>query len=152
MASLVYNVGSYNLQDPQSANAVDFKTATIEVILVKSTYSPNKDDTNSAYAAAEISGVSGYTGGWGGAGRKVLASKTITNDTTNDRTTYDAADPSAWTLGTGDTVGGAIIGKKGASDDTTAIPLFFLDFSDVPTNGGTFTLSFHADGIAYTQQ
>lgn len=152
MASLVYNVGSYNLQDPTSGDAVDFPTDTIEIILVKSTYSMNRDDTNSVYAAAEISGVSGYTGGYGGAGRKVLASKTLTNETATERTKYDAADPSAWTLGTGDTVGGAIIGKKGSANDTTAIPLFFLDFTDVPTNGGTFTLSFHADGIAYTQQ
>lgn len=148
MASLVYNVGSFQLQN----RSVDFVNDTIEVILVKSTYTPNKDDTNSVYAAAEISGVSGYVGGYNGAGRKVLASKTITNNTTNDRTVYDAADPSAWTLGTGDTIGGAIVGKKGSSDDSTAVPLFFLDFTDVPTNGSTFTLQFHADGLAYTQQ
>lgn len=152
MASGTYNIGSHSLQSSGATNPVDFLGNTIEVILVKSTYTFNKDHTNSQYAAAEISGVSGYTGGWGGAGRKTLASKTITNDTTNDRTVYDAADPSAWTLGTGDTVGGAIIGKKGTSDDTDAIPLFFLDFTDVPTNGSTFTLQFHADGIGYTQQ
>lgn len=148
MASLVYNIGSFKLQD----RTIDFAADDIEVILVKSTYTPNKDDTNSVYAAAEISGVSGYTGGWGGAGRKLLGGKTITNDTTNDRTVYDATDPSAWTLGTGDTVGGAIIGKKGSANDSTALPIFFLDFTDVPTNGSTFTLSFHADGIGYTQQ
>lgn len=148
MASLVYNVGSFRLQD----RTIDFVNDTIEIILVKSTYVPNKDDTNSVYAAAEISGVSGYVGGYGGAGRKVLAGKTITSNTTNDRTIYDANDPTAWTLGTGDTVGGAIIGRRGTTDDTTAFPLFFLDFTDVPTNGSTFTLQFHADGIAYTQQ
>lgn len=148
MASLVYNIGSFRLQD----RTVDFASDTIEVILVKSTYTPNKDDTNTVYAANEISGVSGYTGGYAGAGRKVLGTKTITNDTTNDRTVYDAADPSAWTLGTGDTIGAAIIGKKGSADDTTAIPLFYIDFTDTPTNGGTFTLSFSASGIAYTQQ
>lgn len=148
MASLTYNIGSLGIGD----GSLDFLTDTIEVILTKSTYSPNKDDTNSAYAAAEISGVSGYTGGFGGAGRKVLGSKTVTNDTTNDRTVHDAADPSAWTLGVGDTVGGCIIGKKGAASDATAVPLFFLDFTDIPTNGSTFTLQFHADGIGYTQQ
>jgi hypothetical protein len=148
MASLVYNIGSYQLQHRD----VDWLNDTIEVILVKSTYTPNKDDTNSVYAAAEITGVAGYVGAYGGAGRKVLGSKTLTNDTTNDRTVYDAADPSAWTLGTGDTIGGAIIGKKGSANDSTAVPLFFLDFSDIPTNGSTFTLQFHTDGISYTQQ
>src|SRR5262245_788638 len=106
MSSLVYNGGSYGIIHRD----VDYLNDTIEVILMKSTYTPNKDDTNSVYSAGEISGVSGYTGGFGGAGRKVLASKTITNDTTNDRTVIDAADPSAWTLGTGDTVGSATIG------------------------------------------
>lgn len=148
MANFTYNIGSFKLAD----RTIDYASDTIEVIFTKSTYSPNKDDTNSAYAAAEISGVSGYTGGWGGAGRKVLASKTITNDTTNDRTVYDAADPSAWTLGTGDTIGGAIIGKKGSADDTTALPIFFIDLTDTPTNGGTATLQFSADGIGYTAQ
>ena len=149
MASLVYNEGAMQLE---SGGSVGWAADTIEVILTKSTYTANKDDTNTVYAAAEISGVSGYTGGFGGAGRKVLASKTKTKDTTLDRIVYDAADPSAWTLGTGDTVGGAIIGKKGAADDTTAVPLFFLDFTDIPTNGSTFTLQFHVDGIGYTQQ
>jgi hypothetical protein len=149
MPSFTYNEGAHQLE---SGGSVNYAADDIEVILTKSTYSPNKDDTNSVYATAEISGVSGYTGGWAGAGRKLLATKTKTKDTTNDRIVYDAADPSAWTLGTGDTVGGAIVGKKGSANDTTAVPLFFLDFTDVPTNGSTFTLSFHADGIGYTQQ
>jgi hypothetical protein len=148
MASFTYNNGSYKLQHRD----VDYLSDTIELVLVKSTYTPNKDDTNTVLAAAEISGVSGYVGGFGGAGRKVLASKTMTNDTANDRTVYDAADPSTWTLGTGDTIGGVIVQKKGSASDATAELLFFLDFTDVPTNGSTFTLPFDANGIAYTQQ
>jgi len=149
MSSFTYNEGAHQLG---SNGSVSWSADTIEIVLVKSTYTANKDDTNTVLAAAEISGVSGYTGGFGGAGRKVLASKTHTKDTTNDRDTYDAADPSAWPLGTGDTVGGAVIQKKGSADDTTAVLLFFLDFTDVPTNGSTFTLSFDALGIGYTQQ
>jgi hypothetical protein len=149
MASFVYNVGAYELRN---GGAVNFATDTIEIIIVKSTYVPDRDDTNSVYAAAEITGVSGYTGGYGGAGRKVLASKTITNDTALNRTVYDAADPSTWTLGTGDTVGGYIIGKKGAASDATAVPLFFLEETDFPTNGSPVSLAFDAAGIAYTQQ
>jgi hypothetical protein len=150
MASLTYNLGAYELRN---GGAVNFSTDTIEVIFTKSGYTPNKDDTNSVYAAAEISGVANYVGGYGGAGRKVLASKTITNDTTNDRTVYDAADPSVYTaLGAGDTIGGCIVGKKGAASDATAFPLFFLDAVDTPTNGGNITLAFDALGIGYTQQ
>jgi hypothetical protein len=148
MASFTYNIGSKSVID----RTLDYLADTIEIVLTKSTYTPNKDDVNGTPAASEITGVSGYVGGFGGAGRKVLASKTITNDTTNDRTVLDAADPSAWTLGTGDTVGGAVIQKKGSASDATAVPLFFLDFTDVPTNGSTFTLTFDALGIGYTQQ
>lgn len=148
MASLVFNVGSYGIQHRD----IDYLSDTIEVIAMKSTYAPNKDDTNSVYAANEISGVTGYTGGFGGAGRKVLATKTITNDTTNDRTVYDADDPSAWTIGAGDTIGGFIIGKKGSASDATATPIFFLDVTDTPTNGAALTLTFPATGVGYTQQ
>ncbi len=150
MASFTYNEGANQLE---SGGSVTFTADTIEVILTKSTYSPNKDDTNSVYAAAEISGVSGYVGGYAGAGRKVLGTKTKTKDTALDRIVYAAANPSAWTLGTGDTVGGCIIGKKGSADDTTAVPLFFGDIiPDIPTNGSPFTLTFDAAGIGYTQQ
>jgi hypothetical protein len=148
MASFTYNIGSKSLAD----RTLDYAAGVIEVILMKSTYTANKDDTYTVYAAGEISGVAGYTGAYGGAGRKVLATKTITNDTANDRTVYDAADPSAWTLGTGDTIGGAIVGLKGAAADATAIPLFWCDITDLPTNGSTFTLIFDALGIGYTQQ
>ena len=151
MASLTYNNGSFRLQD-RGSGTVDYLADTIEVVLTKSTYTANKDDTTGTPAASEITGVSGYTGGYAGAGRKVLASKTITNDTTNDRTVYAAANPSAWTLGTGDTVGGVVVEKKGSANDTTAVPLFFCDITDFPTNGSTFTLTFDANGIGYTQQ
>lgn len=148
MASLTYNAGSLALQN----NTVNWASDTIEVVFVKSSYTPNKDDVNATPAGSEITGVSGYTGGFGGAGRKVLASKTLTNDTTNDRTVYDAADPSAYTLGTGDTIGGVVVQKKGSASDATAVPLFFLDSADTPTNGSGITLAFDALGIGYTQQ
>jgi hypothetical protein len=148
MASFTYNIGSKSIAD----RSVDWLNDTIEVVLVKSTYTANKDDVNGTPAASEITGVSGYTGGFGGAGRKVLASKTITNDTPNDRTVFDAADPSSWTLGTGDTIGGIVVQKKGSASDATAVPLFFLDITDIPTNGSPFSLVFDANGIGYTQQ
>lgn len=129
-----------------------YLTDTIEVLFTKSTYTPNKDDTNSVLAAAELSALTGYVPGFGGAGRKVLASKTVTNDTTNDRTVFDAADPSVWTIAAGDTIGGMIVQKKGSASDATAILLFFIDFTDTPTNGGTVTVTFDANGIGYTQQ
>lgn len=149
MASFTYNIGSKSIAD----RTVDFLADTIEVVFTKSSYTPNKDDVNGTPAASEITGVSGYTGGFGGAGRKVLATKTITNDTANDRTVFDAADPSSYgALGAGDTIGGAVIQKKGSASDATAVPLFFIDLVDTPTNGAVVALVFDALGIGYTQQ
>lgn len=148
MANLTYNIGAVGIGN----GSLIYLTDTIECLFTKATYTANKDDTNSVYAAAELASLSGYVPGFGGAGRKVLASKTVTNDTTNDRTVYDAADPTAWTIAAGDTIGGMIIGKKGSASDATAVPLFFIDFTDTPTNGGTVTVTFDATGIGYTQQ
>jgi hypothetical protein len=148
VASLTYNIGSFRIAD----RTVDFAADTIEVVAMKSTYTPNKDDTNSVLAAGELATLTGYAGGFGVAGRKVLASKTITNDTTLDRTVFDAADPSAWTIAAGDTIGGFIIQKKGSASDATAIPLWFQDVTDTPTNGAALTLTFDAAGLGYTQQ
>ncbi len=151
MPSFTYNEGAYQLRN---GGSVDFAADTIEYILVSSGYTPDKDDDNTVLAAAEISGVTGYTGGFGGSGRKTLASKTLTKDTVNDRIVYDAADPSNWTLGVGDDVLGVVVAKKGSADDTTAVLLFFLEITGgpIPTNGSTFTFAVHANGLGYTQQ
>lgn len=148
MASGVYNEGAYQLRN---GGSVDFAADTIKVALVSSAYSFDKDHASMTTPAASEISVTGYASGFAGAGRKTLASKTTTKDTTNDRIVYDAADPSAWTLATGDTVNGVIIQKKGSASDATAIPLWFLDVTDFPTNGGTFTLTFSTEGIDYIQ-
>jgi hypothetical protein len=139
MASLLYDAGRYELR---GGGAVAFTTDVIEYILVKSTYTPSRADTGTVLATAEISGVTGYTGGYAGAGRKALGTKSITNDTTNHRTSYLAADPSAYTLGAGDTIGGVIVAKKGAASDATAVLLAFLELADTVSSGfAGFTLA-----------
>lgn len=147
MSSFTFNSGSYGIQHQD----IDFLIDDIELLLVKSSYTPNRDDTSSVYASAEIS-VAGYVGGFGGAGRRLLGGKTLTDDTVNNRTVYDATDPSNWTLDPGESVGGAIVGKKGTVDDSDAVPLFFVDFTDKTTNGTPFNFAFDPSGIGRTQQ
>ena len=150
MASLVYNEGAYQLRNGGSIN---WGSDTIKVMLIATDtpYVPDKDETVLTTAAASELSVSGYVAGFAGGGRATLGSKTLTKDTANDRIVYDAADPAAWTLAAGKTVAAAVLYKHD-TNDATSIPLFYLDFTDFPTNGGTFTLVFASTGIAYTQQ
>lgn len=94
---------------------------------------------------------SGYTGGHGGAGRRSLASQTVTPDNTNWRGVFDAADETWTALGAGTrALDGDIIHRVGTSDDTTAKLIAWVEFaSDVTLNGGDFTIQWHADGIMY---
>jgi hypothetical protein len=150
MAGFTYNAGSTALQN----GTVDYLTdSNVKIMLLTDAYTPNKDHaTVTAIAGSEVS-VSGYVGGFNGAGRKVLGSKTLTTNTTDDRTQYDAADPSAWTLAAGEDVKYAVVVWENTDDDGS-IPLFLIDFAEgtIPTNGGTFTFSFPATTFAYTQQ
>jgi hypothetical protein len=148
MASGTYNEGAYQLRN---GGAVNFASGTIKIMIVSSAYTFDKDHASMTTPAASEISVTGYTPGFASADRKTLAGKTITKDTTNDRVKYDADDPSSWTLAAGATVGGEVVYWHD-TDDATSVPLFFLDHADVPTNGGTFTVQFHADGIGYIQQ
>ena len=137
------------------APAPKAKTDTIEVMLVTSAYTPNADhlvvDAGGANDPLDAEIVAtNYTGGHAGAGRKVLASKTLTTDNTNDRAEFDAADI-VWTaLGgaTNATVVGAIVIKRGTTNDTTARLIWYIDIADFTTNGSDVTVQWNVEGIA----
>ena len=147
----------YNSIDLILDGTLDLSADTIKVGLSTATHVLGLDDTflddasADDFSSGEISNasqspVSGYVGEFNGAGRKTLASKTFNVDATTKQARFDAADPSAWTLGTGATVAHATLMKEVTNDAATRA-IIYLDFTGVPTNGGTFTLQFHADGI-----
>lgn len=150
MANVMYNTAKKEIMD----GTVDLLSDAIKVMLVNSTYTPNADDdaVDAGGASdpldAEINATN-YTGGWGGSGRKPLASKAITVDKPNDRAEFDAADLIWSSLGgaQNDTVVGAILIKEGGVDDTTSRLIAYIDFTDTPTNGGDFTIQWNAEGI-----
>lgn len=149
MATAGYTTGIKELLD----GTISFSSATIKLMLIASdtTYTYNADHTYVDMAGAndpidcELS-CTGYVAGFSGAGRATLASKTMTVDATNNRVVIDAADPAAWTLVAGKTVTAAIIYNHVTSDAASRL-LIYVDFTDQATANGTFTLSFHADGI-----
>ena len=147
MASLLYNTAKKEIAD----GTIALLTDAIKVMLVTSAYVPDADDdvVDAAGAdalAAEIA-VTGYTGGWGGAGRKALASKAIAVDDANDRAEFDAADLTWTALGAGATIAAFILIKEGAANDTTSRLIAYFDVSDTATNGGDYTITVNAEGL-----
>lgn len=125
---------------------INLVSDTIKIMLLLSSYTVAPEhDFVADIAASEVT-VSGYTGGFGGAGRKTLASKTVVLNDTSDAGVFDAADPSAWTLAAGETIGGAAIFKE-LTDDASSPLICYLAFTNTPTNGGTVTVSYNAAGI-----
>lgn len=148
MPTFVYNKAAEEI----ATGTIDLLSDTIKTMLVNSTYSAARTDlvvdaggANDALDA-EIS-VSGYTGGWGGSGRKSLTSKTLTVDQPNNRAEFDAADLTWTALGSGATIAAMILIKEGGSNDTTSRLIAYLDVTDTSTNGGDITFTFDSQGI-----
>lgn len=141
MADLVFNGLKRGLAD----GTIDLTNDTLKLLLVTSVYTPNADDDFlDAGGASDITdaelNVTGYTRGFGGAGRKTLASKTFTTNDTNDRAEFDAADITWTALGTGQTIAAAVLVKE-ITNDAASVPLIYFDISDIPTNGSDVVIS-----------
>lgn len=134
MASFVTNRGSLDLQ----SNVIVWASDTIKARLVPSSVTPTKDDI-------VMTGLTAI------GTDQTLGSKTRTEDTTNDRIVYDAADPTWTAVAGGSTIGWCIV-YQFVTNDADSVPIAVLDLSDTATNGGDITVTFNADGIAYTQQ
>lgn len=135
MASGWYNSGKRDIFD----GTIDLVNDTIKVMLVSASYTPNADhDFVDDVNATELSGT-GYTGGFGGSGRKTLASKAFSTDTTNDRAEFTFANV-LWSAINAGTAAYAIVMKEITNDAASRL-IFYLDLNpDVVTNGGDFTL------------
>lgn len=144
MASFVYNTAAQEIAN----STIDLDTNTLKVMLVTSSYVANRDDLVVDAGGAndavdhEIS-VTGYTAGWGGAGRKT-AVVTTGVDNTNDRAEVYIADLTWTSLGAGATIAAAILIKEGGANDTTSRLIAYFDLTDTATNGGDITLDFDA--------
>lgn len=147
MASFTFNLGSYSI----AHRDIDYLNGTIKIMLLGTGYTPNANEASMTTPAASELSVSGYTPGFSSASRKTLIGKTISTDSTNHRTIFDADDPDSWTLGSGTTVVAAIVYWHNTSD-ALSIPLFYLDFTDTASNSGIFNITFPTTGIGFTQQ
>jgi len=124
----------------------DLDTDTIRAaLLMTNTTADTEIDTMpfvSSYTTLDECDATGYA-------RVTLASKTVTEDTTNDRASFDAADCSFTGLGGNSTraVQGALIFKF-VTNDAASPPLFFVDFTaDTPTTATQVDIPWNASGL-----
>jgi hypothetical protein len=131
------------LQLGSAATAWD-SAADYRVMLVTTAYTFDPDDNFvSDLGAVEISGASGYA-------REATASRTLTEDDAGNRVVYNLATTDFGALGTGATIGGAVIYRHVGADDSANPLLGYINLTDTPTNGSTFSVDWNdTDGIWY---
>jgi hypothetical protein len=144
VANVFFNRAKKEILD----GTIDLVANTLKLLLVNSGYTPNADDDFvSTASGSELSGT-GYASGFGGAGRKTLASIAITEDDTNDRGKFTAANVT-WTAIDAGTAARAILYKHLTSDAASVMIAAYDGGFPKTTNGGDLTVSWHADGIFY---
>ncbi len=117
----------------------------LRVMLMKVGFQPNTSNVYvSDVVAQEVAGI-GYTGGFNGSGRLVLAGKTVTYDASAGKATLKANDLEWTGLALSD-IGGAHVIKPGTTEANSKLVGFF----DLENFGMTllgFKLSWNAAGI-----
>jgi hypothetical protein len=88
--------------------------------------------------------LSGYS-------RQTAGSKTRTIDDTNDRITYDCADPAFGSIAAGDTISAMVLFRF-VTNDSDSILAGYYDITDTVTNGSPFTVTLGAAGTSYIDQ
>jgi len=130
------------------AGTLNLKTADIYFVLLNATAGADKDtEYLSEVAANELSGT-GYTGGYGGSGRKTIGAtgdRTVTHSGSTHKASLDVVDPT-WTGLDAGTIGMVLTAVKGTADSDSLV-VSYEDITDVPTNGGDWTYAIAAAGL-----
>lgn len=118
-------------------------TTATKMGLAKSTYAPAATETSLTTFAASEADCTGYTGGFGGGGRK-SASITLTEQNGSGRVVIISTDLtwSALGGGTNNTLG-FVVWLREVTNDAASIPLAYMAFSaNVTTNGSDILVDF----------
>lgn len=137
MASVIYNAFKKYIMN----GAIDLDTDTIHAMLVTSTYTPDQDAHDFRDDITNEVVGTGYS-----AGGMALASKTVTQDNTDNEGVFDAAD-TTWTTSTITARGAVLYKNRGGAASADEI-ICYIDFgADKSSSGGNFTLQWNAEGI-----
>lgn len=136
----LYNRGLYELITGQT----DWDGSTdIRVLLVNETETFDPDDNFVSDVVGNEISVSGYS-------RQSLGTRTVTEDDTNNRVVLNAATTAFGALAAGQTINAAIIYRHVGGTDSANPLIGFIDLTNTPTNGGTFSIDWNdTDGIWY---
>lgn len=152
MAAFVYNEGALRLLNGTD----DYLTDTIKMGLSTTVHVPNKDDAlldeggADDFVDGELTGT-GYAGGFAGAGRKTLASKTVAKDAATDRVRLSSAAITWTAINAGTIKQGTLL--KEITSDAASKPLANCELASTQaTNGGDITFTPATDGWFYSQQ
>ncbi len=130
------------------SGAVDLTNDTIKVMLLDTSFTPASTyDYVSEISSDELTGT-GYVAGYGGSGRKTLASKTFTISEADGTVVFDAADVSWATITAGTAQHAAII--KEVTNDAASPIICFVSFTPRVTAGNTLTVAWSSNGIFRT--
>lgn len=141
MADLTYNAA----KDRLGAGTTIWNSASLKILLVTSTYVPVATDlfVSTAVASSAEIVATNYTGGFGGAGRKVLGTKSHAVNQGSNRAEFFGILPTWTALGgaTNATIAGAVLFEEITSDAASPLIAYYTVTPATTTNGGDFTLS-----------
>lgn len=130
MADLIYN----SAIDDMARGAIDFDTDTFKIMLVSSSYTPNKDTHDRRDDVTnEVTGTGYSTGG------STIAC-TVTKDTGNDKVTLQFASTS-WASSTITARAAVVYKSRGGASSADELVLYNDFDADVSTTNGTFTVA-----------
>jgi hypothetical protein len=145
--SFIYNYGRDRI-----VNSWLNTSAAIKTIFVNTSYVPNIDHQYlSSLTAYEVSGTN-YVKGYGNSGRKAVTGRTLTVNTTTDKTYLDCDDSTYGAISVG-VIGAMIYILESGGSDATSVPLICLNGTGFPknTNGGDITFRISASGLVLLQ-
>lgn len=157
MANAWYNSGKVRSW-AGSTGEVDWINDTLKIMALETLTGHDIDNEfigdETGAGVVEVTST-GYTGGFGGAGRLTLGSKAIAVDDTNDRAEFDCADPtwSSISQATSETWSGFIVMKEITNDAASPV-LLWIDTDSggsisLTPNGSDILFSVNSEGLAH---
>ena len=126
-----------NFKEQMLKKTIDCDSDTFKMVMYTTSYTWSSDGADTAYSATNEISASGYT-----AGGATLTSLAVTQDDTNDRAMWDAADVE-WT-----SLAAAEPRHAVLYDDTTATKWVLIHWElATDSNGGNYKLAFPSTGI-----